>query len=34
LHDETGARCRHPLIETLFEELPDGSYAPLEQLAH
>ncbi len=34
LRDETGARCRHPLIETLFEELPDGSYAPLEQMAH
>jgi len=34
LADETGQPCRHPLIETLFEESPDGGYSPIEQLAH
>ena len=34
LNDETGAPCRHPLVDTLFEELPDGGYTPIEQLAH
>jgi heat shock protein HspQ len=27
LPDETGARCRHPLVDTMFERAPDGSYA-------
>ncbi len=34
LTDDSGQPCRHPLVESLFEELPDGGYAPLEQLAH
>ena len=34
LSDESGEPCRHPLVESLFEELPEGGYAPLEQMAH
>jgi heat shock protein HspQ len=34
LVDETGDPCRHPLVESLFEELPEGGYTPLENLAH
>ena len=26
--------CRHPLVEAMFEELPEGGYAPLEHMAH
>jgi heat shock protein HspQ len=32
--DDTGQPCRHPLIETLFEELPGGGYSAIEQMAH
>ena len=34
LPDDTGEPCRHPLVESLFEVLPEGGYAPLEQMAH
>jgi heat shock protein HspQ len=28
LHDESGEPCHHPLVDTLFEPLSDGRYAP------
>ena len=28
LRDESGEPCHHPLLESLFEPLPDGRYAP------
>ena len=28
LPDESGEPCHHPLLESLFEPLPDGRYAP------
>ena len=34
LPDETGEPCRHPLVESLFEVLPEGRYAPLSDIAH
>ena len=34
LTDASGLPCRHPLVETLFEECPDGRYAPLERYSH
>ena len=34
LTDESGLPCRHPLVETLFEERPEGGYAPLEHFSN
>ena len=34
LTDDSGVPCRHPMLETLFEELPHGGYAPLEQFSN
>ncbi|MFP6605087.1 MAG: heat shock protein HspQ [Myxococcota bacterium] len=34
LTDDSGVPCRHPMLETLFEELPNGGYAPLEQFSN
>ena len=34
LPDDSGERCRHPLIESLFQELPGGRYAPRERVSH
>ena len=34
LPDETGEPCRHPLVESLFERLPEGGYAPLSETSH
>jgi heat shock protein HspQ len=28
LPDDSGEPCHHPLVEALFEPLPDGRYAP------
>ena len=27
LPDHSGAHCRHPLVDTMFERSPDGSYS-------
>jgi heat shock protein HspQ len=32
--DGSGEPCRHPLIETLFEERSAGRYTPLGEIAH
>jgi len=34
LPDASGERCRHPLIESLFEELSGGRYVPRERVSH
>lgn len=31
LPDDSGDRCRHPLVESLFERSPDGRYALRER---
>ncbi len=34
LPDESGEPCRHPLVDNLFREAPDGGYSPRENTAH
>ena len=34
LTDDSGQPCRHPLVKTLFEERPEGGYAPLEHFSN
>ena len=34
LTDDTGEPCRHPLVASMFDELPEGGYTPVEQLSH
>jgi heat shock protein HspQ len=34
LPDDSGEPCHHPLVETMFEESPDGGYEPLERRTH
>ncbi len=34
LNDDSGLPCRHPLVDTLFEERPEGGYAPLDQFSN
>lgn len=31
LPDDSGERCRHPLVESMFDRSPDGRYVPRER---
>jgi heat shock protein HspQ len=34
LRDDTGSPCRHPLVQRLFERLPNGAYVLREPERH